>query len=181
MDLEFTADWATSHFKLWAEVLAPLRGRPCTGLELGCYEGRSAIWFLQHVVTHPDARLVCIDGWWNENVYRRFLRNVVAANVVARCDVHRGSTHAQLRTLRQPFDFIYIDADHRAAAVLADAVLSWHLLPPDGVLIFDDYLWTDPDGADAPPPKVGIDGFLAAYEGRYELLHKDWQVILRKL
>ena len=37
-------------------------------------------------------------------------------------------------------DLIYIDGSHLAKDVLSDAILSWKLLKPSGVMIFDDYL-----------------------------------------
>lgn len=180
MKLEYTTDWSTQHFAKWAEVLAPFKDSPVQALELGSFEGRSAIWFLQNILTHDGSRLVCIDGWWNKDVHRRFLTNIIAADVFTRCEARRGDTHALLRGLRQRFDFIYIDADHKAHAVIQDAVMAWRNLNHGGILIFDDYLWID-ERSKSPPPKVGVDAFLATHEGQYEVLHKDWQVILRKL
>ena len=55
---EFSTDWATSHFSVWRKVLAPLRGRGINVLEIGSWEGRSAIFFLNYL---RDCRIVCID------------------------------------------------------------------------------------------------------------------------
>lgn len=179
MKLDFTTDWSSRHFAKWAEVLSHLKGKPALALELGSFEGRSAIWFLQNILDCPDARLVCIDGWWNRDTHRRFLSNILEAGVFSRCEVRKGDTHGLVRGMRQKFDFIYVDADHKAHAVIQDAVMCWGNLKPGGIIIFDDYLWTDPGGKGLPP-KIGIDAFLATHEGLYELIHKDWQVILRK-
>jgi hypothetical protein len=43
----------------------------------------------------------------------------------------------------------------------------------------DDYGWDTYVGT-LNHPKQGIDAFLACYEGQYELLHKDYQVFLRR-
>jgi len=40
------------------------------------------------------------------------------------------------------FDFIYIDGDHSTKAVLEDFTLSFPLLKPNGIMVFDDYNWT---------------------------------------
>ena len=78
------------------------------------------------------------------------------------------------------FDFAYIDASHEAADVLADAVLTWPLLKPGGLLGFDDYEWhLNPDPEQRPGP--GIDAFLSALRGRYDLVHKGYQVWIRKI
>ena len=41
----------------------------------------------------------------------------------------------------ESFDIIYIDGSHAVNDVLEDAVLSFRLLKPEGILIFDDYRW----------------------------------------
>ena len=77
-------------------------------------------------------------------------------------------------------DFAYIDGDHSAAAILEDAVLLFRLLKRGGVLLFDDYRRADPNDSDPlNEPKIAIDAFLEIYDGRYELLHKDWLVAVR--
>ena len=178
MGQHYTTDWTTRHFPKWDELLGHLKGQPAQALELGSYEGRSAVWFLQNVLTHKDSSLICIDGWWNREIHRRFLLNIVDADVFDRCEARRGDTHGLLRGMRQRFDFIYIDADHKAPAILQDAILAWRNLKDGGILIFDDYLWTDQRHM---PPAVGVDAFLATHVGQYEILHHDWQVILKKL
>jgi predicted O-methyltransferase YrrM len=179
MSLEFTADWCSQHFAKWAEVLAPFKGKAVVALELGSYEGRSALWFLQNIVTDPASRLICVDSWRTPSIQRRFMLNLIDGDVYDRCEIRKGDTHSILRGLRQTFDFIFIDADHKAPAVITDAVLAWRILRPGGVLIFDDYEW-QPQNNDIPP-KVGVDAFLATHAGQYEVLHTGWQVILRKL
>jgi len=61
------------------------------------------------------------------------------------------------------FDCIYIDADHRAAGVLEDAVLSWRLLKGGGIMILDDYGWNLYENP-FKCPKRGIDAFLDAFQ-----------------
>ena len=62
----------------------------------------------------------------------------------------------------ESFDLIYIDADHRCDAVLADAALSLQILRPNGILIWDDYQLYD--FVDRPGP--AIDAVLALHQGR---------------
>jgi predicted O-methyltransferase YrrM len=46
------------------------------------------------------------------------------------------------------FDWIYIDADHTAPAVLEDARLAARALRPDGILVFNDYIqWSHLDAS----------------------------------
>ena len=58
-------------------------------------------------------------------------------------------------------------------------MLSFRLLKPGGILIFDDYLWRNYPQPQLNPA-LGIDSFLAGFAGRYQLLHKDYQVAIEK-
>ncbi len=59
--MKFTADWFSSHIPHWERLLRPLAGQPIQALEIGSYEGRSAVWLLQEILTHPESRLTCVD------------------------------------------------------------------------------------------------------------------------
>jgi len=74
---------------------------------------------------------------------------------------------------------VYVDASHAAADVLTDAVLASRLLLPEGLLIFDDYLWSH-GTTPLDRPAMAIDAFLAIFERSYEVVHKDYQVFLRR-
>ena len=88
-------------------------------------------------------------------------------------------SHATLGT----FDFIYLDGEHLAPTVLADAVHSFERLRPGGLLAFDDYTWDSGHGR-LHNPAPAIDAFLSVYADLIEpvLLRGDCpQVWVRKL
>ncbi len=92
-----------------------------------------------------------------------------------------GYSQVELRELPlHSFHIIYIDGDHVARAVLEDAVLSWRLLKAGGLIIFDDYAW---EHQREPPfrPLMAIDFFTEVFRGQVEVLHRDYQVILKKI
>jgi hypothetical protein len=60
-----------------------------------------------------------------------------------------------------------------------DAVLSWEALKIGGIMLFDDYQWYHFETA-SKNPKVAIDGFLASYQGMYEILYTCYQMHIRK-
>jgi hypothetical protein len=185
MTYEFTQDWLGPRAEWWQPVLQPYIGTPARMLEVGSFEGRSATWFLDNILTHPDARIVCVDTFGGSPEHRgldltdlesRFDRNM--ARHAGRFTKLKGSSHAILRTLEPAsFDIAYIDGSHEAADVLMDAVLVWDLLKPGSIMMFDDYgtRWEGFDGL-----RTAIDAFLACMEGRYELIRKQYQVILRR-
>lgn len=180
-DYSFTEDYVSPHVGEWGELLAVYQGRPAVRmLEIGSFEGRSTLWFLANILTHPTAGIVCVDLFAPPSRELRFDHNLRIAAVVNKVTKLKGRSEDLLAQLpRDSFDIVYVDGSHQAVNVLYDAVSAWFLLKAGGVLIFDDYLWE----MDKPPserPQPAIDLLLASFEGRYELLSKAYQVILRK-
>lgn len=188
----FTYDWASQHTGAWRRELAHLAGQPAVrGLEVGCFEGQSACWWLENVLTHPTSALTCVDQFGTPmgSVYlrhyeRHFDHNVAASGAGHRVTKLIGLSQVVLRTLPpSSFHFAYVDASHRVGDVLQDAVLVWGLLQPGGIAIFDDYdLIEDAAlGLQARAPRLALDPFVAILGSSAEVLRRDWQLVLRKL
>lgn len=187
-------DWFTHNATEWPRLLAPFIGHPNLNfLEVGSFEGRSACWLLQNILTGDGSRLTCIDlfvdamGGEDEAMPRvatpnqSFDANIAAIGATARVDKLRGTSESLLRTLTfGSYDFIYIDGSHNAPYVLSDAVLSWYLLKVGGLICFDDYQWA-PEFPALERPQAGIDAFMALYAGLFETVSIGRQVMLRKL
>ncbi len=188
---EFSNAWFAQQKANWAQWLAGWVGQPnIHALELGCYEGQCSVWLLDHVLTHPGASLTVVDTFAGSvehntvqkaSLLARFQRNAWASAGHGRLRVFACGTAQALRAplVHIPYDLIYVDADHHAAAVLQDAVLAWPLLKPGGLMIFDDYLWADMP-QEWQRPKAGVDAFLHAYGAQLEVLHQGYQVLVRK-
>ena len=178
----FTEDWFSGNIPSWKRQLERLRGKPVRFLEIGTFEGRSALWVLENILTHPDSKLYVIDHWKytgekNKEVYKTFKKNI--APYSAKVQVLKGYSRDMLRGLKEPnFDFIYIDANRHSQNVLEDAVMSFPLLIPKGLMILDDY--THNKEHDNMCPRPGIDSFVNTYNGELEVLHTGWQVVVRK-
>ncbi|CAN0492089.1 unnamed protein product, partial [Phaeothamnion confervicola] len=151
----FSFDWTSWHFPNWIKLLAPYRGRGLRVLEIGSWEGRSAIFFLNCL---PKARLTCIDSFEGGIEHRKtpdsaaFLRRVEKwfdANTapfkkrVEKIKARSTDALVDLGMRRRRFDVAYVDGSHIAADVYSDAVLTWPLMARGGLVIFDDYLWTE--------------------------------------
>jgi len=183
-DYEYTTDWVSDDAKVWIKYLEPLVGKPgVRGLEVGSYEGRSAIWFLDNVLTADDAKMVCVDVFLDAPIEARFDANIEASGRAAKVRKIKGDSKFVLRRMKPfSYDFIYIDGCHAASCILADAVLSWLILKPGGVLIFDDYgefsTWRV-----SSRPKTAIDAFVQIFADQLEVLHEDdsTYVVRRKL
>ena len=138
----FSQDWFTGHIPIWRKALVSYVGQPDVQyLEVGIFEGRSALWMLENVLTHPTSRLVGVDVF--EGPLRaQYLANLALSGAQDRAKTIVEPSQIALRRLPlESFDVIYIDGSHAEDDVLEDAVLSFRLLKPGGVLIFDDYRW----------------------------------------
>lgn len=187
----FTFDWVTPHAAAWANDLAHLAGKPgVRGVEIGCFEGQSACWFLDNILTHPTSRLTCVDPFaipMDSVLLRYFERyfddNVAASGAADRVTKLVGSSQVVLRALPpNGYDFVYIDGSHRVGDVLQDAVLAWTLLRSGGTAIFDDYDLVDDvaQGLFARAPGRALDPFVAILGDGVTVMRRDWQLVLKK-
>jgi len=156
----FTTDW--EHVRgYWPDLFTEhdLYRPGLRFLEVGCFEGQTTRWLLEHTKATVDV----VDPFTVERLgvsqWDRFRRNT--AGFSGRLRAHNNYSSAVLRRLRTPFEFIYIDGAHDADDVLSDSVLAWPLLSPGGVMVWDDYDWP---GDAWKRPKTGVDAFISCYE-----------------
>lgn len=178
----FTNDWFDeSAREVWDRLVPATRARKI--LEIGSYEGASTCYLIDNLSIFGGIEIHCVDHWLGGSdhtdldiemraVETRFNDNVrmAIANAPNPVDLHihkQDSLQAMAGLLvagkRDYFDFIYVDGSHIASDVLADAVLAFSLLKTGGVLVFDDYLWTEDlrYGRDILRcPKAAIDAFI---------------------
>jgi len=177
---DFSYDWTTRLIPVWTRVLGPMKGKPDLNyLEVGVFEGQTVAWMLENVLTHPTARLTGVDIFLGD-LEAKYLATLEATGQADKATTIKGYSQVELKKLPpESFDIIYVDASHTADDVLADAVLSWQLLKDDGILIFDDYA-----GARRLPSELragdAIDAFITSYRNYLTVVHRDYQVIVRK-
>ena len=192
----FCTDWTSWHFPNWMTLLAPFRDRPARMLEIGSWEGRSAVFFLNYL---PQVQLTCVDTFAGGQEHQEAaVANPEDADMLRSIETHFDANtkpfSGRLEKIKAPsidalidlgvaerrFDIAYIDGGHRAREVYADSALTWPLMAPGGLVILDDYLWAEmPDPMDNPKP--GVDAFLKSIEGQYRMVHNDYQVAIAKL
>jgi predicted O-methyltransferase YrrM len=186
---DFSNDWTSGNFTMWRRVLSPLREEPLRILEIGSWEGRSAVFFLNFFAR---ATITCIDTFGGSEEHQnltaqladieaRFDRNLAPFGPrVEKIKSRSGAALERLAAQGRRFDLAYIDAGHRRDDVMADSLGVWPLLAPGGVVIWDDYEW----GRGLPPeerPQPAIDDFLRDHQGGYRLLAKTYQLAIERL
>lgn len=174
-------------------------------LEIGSFEGKSTIWFLENLLKHKNSTITCVDPWldfsqdknslnsyssntseWKlieKGIKKNFLSNIVESEYFNKVFIRQGLSEKILPSLiseQKSYDIIFIDGNHTAPCVLIDSVMSWSLLKNGGILIFDDYLW----GLDKPStirPKESIDYFILTFADYISELHSNYRKIIKKL
>jgi predicted O-methyltransferase YrrM len=176
---DFTTDWTSGNFTAWRRILSRWRDEELRLLEIGSWEGRSALFFLNFF---PRATLTCIDAFADfPPAEARFDRNLAPfAGRLEKIKSRSVPALEQLTADRRRFDLAYIDGDHGHDATAADSRGVWEMIEPGGVVIWDDYRWGKKW---LPPDKrsdVAIDTFLNAHAGQYRLLAKSYQLIIER-
>jgi predicted O-methyltransferase YrrM len=178
---DFTTDWVSKKMGNWLPVLAHLRDRQADVLEVGTYEGRSAIAFLSFL---PQAKVTCIDTFQirnNPGLEERFDRNVAEfGERVVKIKDRAANALDKLRREGASYDAIYLDAGKGRDWVFALSALAWPLLRVDGVLIWDDLAWGK-DRPGAERPAEGIRLFRMAFAKCLDVLYEGEQLITRKI
>ncbi len=202
-DKKFTddCDWLSPfilEWNLYKKLFDGLDNKRC--LEVGSFEGRSTIYFVENYCNGKNSYVDAVDTWlgsrdikkdYSLTSYDRFINNLGPYIKTHRVNIHQGQSSDVLMKLlsevkegkREKYDFIYIDASHDAKDVFMDIALSWVLLKKDGLMFFDDYELGEHVFMDQPwfTPRPAIDGFLNSYFTMYKILDKNYQLRIQKI
>jgi predicted O-methyltransferase YrrM len=152
-------DWTAVHKKIWADILLKnnlLEIRDKTVVEVGCFEGRSTVWFSDILMNTPNSKYICIDSWQGgeeferlnlnydmDLVFKNFENNIKQLPCYENITVMRGLSEKCLSylfsSLFKQVDFIYLDGSHTQKDTLVDLILSLILIKKDGLILIDDY------------------------------------------
>lgn len=185
----FTKTFADIYF---SRNLTPYANQPLRCLQLGAFTGDATEWMFENILTHPDSVLYDVDTWEGSKepthgeldwaaVEKFYLNRHKEKIDSGRLIVYKGTTDSFFSSEmgRQQFNFIYVDADHKASSVLKDGMNSIYRLPSGGVVAFDDYRWTKGEGQHLDP-KPAIDAIAACYYDELVVLDSGFQVWFRK-
>jgi predicted O-methyltransferase YrrM len=200
--MSYTYDW-TEKFIENTKIFDKKSFKIC--MEIGCFEGFTSNYIIDNLL-EEDGKLICVDpltdkylnGNLSENEakmydnelpefsyfnkqHERFIENT--RNNKNKIELIRELSYDAYPDLIKKYsnkiDFIYIDGDHRASAVYNDAKNCFELCKQGGHILFDDYLWCRGRFGENDT-YLGIDKFLEEYSGKYEIIVKDSQVLIKK-
>ena len=167
---------------------------PIQALEIGSWQGGSATWMLDKIISRRGGQLTCIDPFEGSSEHvgimsslGNTLENIFDENIAR---TGHGNLLRKLvgygqdilpRLAGEKFDFIYIDGAHEAKFVIQDAVLCWGLLKQGGYMLFDDlnfFLFMDhPEQNTAR----ATDFFLSVMAEDLEVLESQGQLFVRRV
>lgn len=155
-------------------------------LELGTAQGRATVWLLENILTTNNSKITTVDIKNLTTIPERLMCKYDGQKLIVdciqnlqpyidqnRCNFVKSTTDEFFKHNTDLFDFVYIDASHDPDQVLRDAIHSFDIIKPNGLLLFDDYGWGECG--------LGIECFLQCFKHKIKLLYKDYQVLIEKL
>jgi len=188
----FTNDWFEAQRPIHEKFLGAIdySNNPIKILEIGAHEGRSSVFFSDFLV-HKDSSLTCIDPFLpedttspvNSNTFELYKYNIKLTGKESQINLQKDYSFNVLTKMyieNQKFDYILIDGSHLTKDVIQDAILSFEILNPGGIIFFDDYLGGD-DVNSIKFPKTGIDSFVNCFRDKIEILYSGYHYVVKKL
>jgi len=161
-------------------------------LEIGSWEGRSAVFLLTSPLCAHGGSIVCIDHFdlfatpAGKERHDKIFHNLALTSRPFRV-IEKFSVPGLMTLLEEAvkdetpgFDWLYIDGSHRADDTFLDAELAWRLANEGAIFIFDDYLWEVQPHNSPQHPKPGVDAFMKLHENEFEIISSAYQMVLRK-
>lgn len=174
---QFTQDWFTHNIPIWKRHLQQFTGiADFQVVEIGSFQGMSACWLLDNILTDPTAKITCIDLYFQQHFKGNIAQTGVAEKVI---ELEGYSQDLLINLTSEFYDIAYVDGCHKPTSALQDAILSWRLVKVGGLMIFDDYEFTFPDSPEQDT-KIGIDVFLEMFATQLEVVHKGYQLMVKK-
>lgn len=161
-------------------------------LEIGCFEGMSSVFFADNLLDHSYSTLTCVDPFLhiNNNDHSQYLCNNEEFNFdynLAVCSnsekitIHKITSDEFFLTEKKKqtiYNFIYIDGCHESDFILRDMENSFNVLDKNGIMWMDDYEGGD-DGDNTIKNTMNL--FLEKYYGQYIIIHKGYQLAIKKI
>lgn len=185
--LKFTNDWFTNNIPVWISAFKKnVKNQKIKILEIGSYEGMSAIFFLKYF---DSSKIDCVETFEGSKEHSSVNFNKIKNNFQDnmsdfgnRYNLHEMTSDIfffKTKDTNETYDIIYIDGSHESEQVLKDAENSFKKLNKNGLIIFDDFLrkyYTDKK----LNPFSAILKFIQMHKKEIKVIYVGYQLILKK-
>ena len=187
MSYTFTANWfMNSELKhIGYRFIDPNRANSI--LEIGSFEGQSAIFFMDHFMDHPESSLVCVDPFSDfdetttipADTKNIFYKNISSHRNFSKVKVYESFSDRffdKMHRLREApkYDFVYIDGSHLLADITVDLNYSIRMTRRGGIIWMDDY------GAGHLGITEHVNRMYEHNKEDLDIIHRGWQIAFRK-
>jgi len=183
---KFSNDWFSNNIPVWKHVFLAKSRKIKNILEIGSFEGMSAIFFLSHF---QESRIDCVETFEgsDEHSVLNFLQvknnfNFNIKSYEQRCNLYKMTSDNffnQYKNKDTFYDLIYIDGSHFGEQVYRDAVNSFEMLNINGIIIFDDFLrkYYKKDNENVIG---GVCNFIKKYDKKIKIIFVGYQIFIKK-
>lgn len=185
-DFFFTQDWFSKHVFYWNYIFDHnLKNKPKKILEIGCFEGMSAVFFLKKFKKSKLHIVDTFQGSKEQVGIKDFssLKKIFLNNTKKNKKRIKIFTMTSKKFLLQDnnckYDLIYIDGSHFYKDVYFDGKYCLKLLNKGGLLVFDDYFWKFYDGK--KNPINAINKFYNNHKDNIKLIGITSQIFFKKI
>lgn len=184
----FSTNWFMPNIPRWESAFKYLNidtNQRLDILEIGSWEGASSVFMLDYF---PNSSLTCVDTWKGADEHALIdmvkVEDIFNANIFEfknRLNKYKNSSLSFFanNSTQNIFDIIYVDGSHYVDDVLMDALNAFRMLKVGGVLIFDDYLWSEYQKS-SNNPALAINNFINMKRDEIKIISVYFQVILIK-
>ena len=189
---KITHDYFSRNVFDWIDVLQDYKTNKFEYLEIGSFEGNSAMFVLENF---KNSFLTCVDSWEQLELNsdsREGYEHLPIINIEKNFDDNLRIYLDRYKKEKIPsdlffkknkkfFDVVFIDGSHFADNVFKDCKNSWPILKKDGILILDDYFWKSYEKLEQNPA-FAINKFLKEISKEYKIIKlTKFQLFLKKL
>ena len=185
-NMTFSNDWFSHNITTWVSIFKNEvnSNKELDILEIGSYEGASAVFFLKYFKT---SNLQCVETFQGSEEHKNLNFNKIKKNFYnntfffkERLKVFEGTSDDFFLQNKRFFDIIYVDGSHEFSNVYKDAFNSFNVLNQNGIIIFDDFLkkyYKDLK----KDPIIAILNFISKHKKNIKILNVGYQIIIKKI
>ena len=183
----FSQKWFLNNFDVFHHYLPKDHNANFSYLEIGSYEGLSALNILYNF---KNSKVTTIDLWDKSNINSESI-NVNFREIEDKFNqnlkdyeytkIKSDSVTALREILKKNifFDMIYIDGSHNGEDILCDAIESYKLLNIGGIIIFDDVVNANKNIS--IQSYIGFEKFCQIYKKKIKVLYLKNIAVVKKI